>query len=68
VDDEEHVESILWRAPELCGEVLPGVSRQRIWSTEEKQPTTHYIFVTINLLFTQINYLPSSVDVNRIHR
>jgi transposase len=36
VDDEEHVESILWRAPELCGEVLPGVSRRRIWSTEEK--------------------------------
>jgi transposase len=36
VNDEEHVESILRRAPELCGEVLPGVSRRRIWSTEEK--------------------------------
>jgi transposase len=36
VDDDEHVESILRRAPALCGEVLPGVSRRRIWSTEEK--------------------------------
>lgn len=36
VDDAEHAESILRRALELCGEVLPGVSRRRIWSTEEK--------------------------------
>lgn len=36
VDDDGHVESILRRAPELGGEVLPGVSRRRIWSTEEK--------------------------------
>ena len=36
MDEEEHVESMLRRAPELCGEVLSGVSRRRIWSTEEK--------------------------------
>ena len=30
------VESLLRRAPELGCEVLPGVSRRRIWSTQEK--------------------------------
>ena len=36
MDDEADVESVLRRAPELGGEVLPGVSRRRVWSCEEK--------------------------------
>src|SRR5271163_3790646 len=36
MDDEADVEGVLRRAPELGGEVLPGVSRRRVWSTEEK--------------------------------
>jgi transposase len=36
VEDEAIVESVLRRAPEMGGEVLPGVSRRRVWSTEEK--------------------------------
>jgi transposase len=36
VADEAIVEGVLRRAPEVDGEVLPGVSRRRVWSTEEK--------------------------------
>ena len=36
MEDEAIVESVLRRAPEMGGEVLPGVSRRRVWSTEEK--------------------------------
>jgi transposase len=36
VDDEAGVGSVLRSAPEVGCEVLPGVSRRREWSTEEK--------------------------------
>jgi transposase len=36
VADGVEVETILRRAPELGYEVLPGVSKRRSWSTEEK--------------------------------
>lgn len=36
MDEELTVESDLGSAPEVCYEVLPGVSRRREWSTEEK--------------------------------
>lgn len=34
--DDVEAETILRRAPELCYEVLPGVSKRRSWNTEEK--------------------------------
>src|SRR5271167_3314978 len=36
MDDEVAVAGILLRAPELLGEVMPGLERRRRWSIEEK--------------------------------
>jgi transposase len=36
MDEVVEVKSLLRSAPELGYEVLPGVSRRRVWSTEEK--------------------------------
>src|SRR5271156_6780912 len=36
MDDETAVERVLPRAPEVLGEVMPGLERRRRWSIEEK--------------------------------
>jgi transposase len=36
MDDDTAVERVLRSAPEVLGEVMPGLERRRRWSTEEK--------------------------------
>jgi transposase-like protein len=36
MDNGTTVESVLRSAPEVLGEVMPGLERRRRWSTEEK--------------------------------
>jgi transposase len=36
MDDDTVVERVLRSAPEVLGEVMPGLERRRRWSTEEK--------------------------------
>ena len=36
MDDEATVERVVRRAPEVLGEVMPGLERRRRWCTEEK--------------------------------
>jgi transposase len=36
MDDDTAVERVLASAPEVLGEVMPGLERRRRWSTEEK--------------------------------
>jgi transposase len=36
MDDDRVVERVLRSAPEVFGEVMPGLERRRRWSTEEK--------------------------------
>ena len=36
MDDDPTVERVLPSAPEVLGEVMPGLERRRRWSTEEK--------------------------------